>query len=86
MFVAGSLGPAREERPRDTIRRYRATGFFKHRLQTYKRRPILLPLLQRQAAGLPMPRLPAPLQRGHVFPDADRVRHPRCKARACVPH
>ena len=40
MFVAGSLGPAREERPRDTIRRYRATGFFKHRLQTYKRRPI----------------------------------------------
>jgi hypothetical protein len=39
-FVADSLGPSRGEQPRDTIRRYLATGFFKHHLQTYKRRPI----------------------------------------------
>ncbi len=39
-FVADSLGPSREEQPRDTIRRYLATGFYKHHLQTYKKRPI----------------------------------------------
>ena len=39
-FVADSLGPSKNEQPRDTIRRYLATGFFKHHLQTYKRRPI----------------------------------------------
>ncbi len=39
-FVADSLGPNRDESPRDTIRRYLATGFYKHHLQTYKRRPI----------------------------------------------
>ena len=39
-FVADALGPTRNEQPRDTIRRYLATGFFKHHLQTYKRRPI----------------------------------------------
>jgi hypothetical protein len=39
-FVAESLGPSRGEEPRDTIRRYLATGFYKHHLQTYKRRPI----------------------------------------------
>ncbi len=38
--VADSLGPNRDESPRDTIRRYLATGFYKHHLQTYKRRPI----------------------------------------------
>ena len=39
-FVAESLGPNRDESPRDTIRRYLATGFYRHHLQTYKRRPI----------------------------------------------
>jgi hypothetical protein len=39
-FVADSLGPSKGEAPRDTIRRYLATGFFKHHLQIYKRRPI----------------------------------------------
>ncbi|MGA2703752.1 MAG: BREX-1 system adenine-specific DNA-methyltransferase PglX [Isosphaeraceae bacterium] len=39
-FVADSLGPNRSESPRETIRRYLATGFYKHHLQTYKRRPI----------------------------------------------
>jgi type II restriction/modification system DNA methylase subunit YeeA len=39
-FVADSLGPSEREQPRDTIRRYLATGFYKHHLQTYKRRPI----------------------------------------------
>jgi type II restriction/modification system DNA methylase subunit YeeA len=39
-FVADALGPSKGEQPRDTIRRYLATGFTKHHLQTYKRRPI----------------------------------------------
>jgi hypothetical protein len=39
-FIADSLGPNRDEHPRDTIRRYLATGFYKDHLQTYKRRPI----------------------------------------------
>jgi hypothetical protein len=39
-FIADSLGPNRNEQPRDTIRRYLATGFYKHHLQIYKRRPI----------------------------------------------
>jgi type II restriction/modification system DNA methylase subunit YeeA len=39
-FVAEGLGQNRDESPRDTIRRYLATGFYKHHLQTYKRRPI----------------------------------------------
>ncbi len=39
-FVADSLGPNQGESPRDTVRRYLATGFYKHHLQTYKRRPI----------------------------------------------
>src|SRR5262249_47547582 len=39
-FIADSLGPNRNEQPRDTIRRYLATGFYKHHLQMYKRRPI----------------------------------------------
>jgi type II restriction/modification system DNA methylase subunit YeeA len=39
-FVADSLGPVRDESPRETIRRYFATGFFKHHLAMYKRRPI----------------------------------------------
>ena len=39
-FVAESLGPNKGESPRETLRRYLATGFYKHHLQTYKRRPI----------------------------------------------
>ena len=39
-FIAESLGPNRNEEPRDTIRRYIATGFFKDHLKTYKKRPI----------------------------------------------
>jgi type II restriction/modification system DNA methylase subunit YeeA len=39
-FIAESLGPNRNEQPRETVRRYLATGFFKHHLSMYKRRPI----------------------------------------------
>lgn len=39
-FVAESLSPRNGEQPRDTVRRYISTQFFKDHLQTYKRRPI----------------------------------------------
>ena len=39
-FVAESLCPNKGESPRETLRRYLATGFYKHHLQVYKRRPI----------------------------------------------
>ena len=39
-FIADSLGPTKDEQPRDTIRRYLATGFYKHHLSMYKKRPI----------------------------------------------
>jgi hypothetical protein len=39
-FVADSLGPSKDEQPRDTIRRYFATEFYKDHLRWYKRRPI----------------------------------------------
>ena len=39
-FIADSLGPNRDEHPRDTIRRYLCQGFYKDHLQAYKRRPI----------------------------------------------
>jgi type II restriction/modification system DNA methylase subunit YeeA len=39
-FIAESLGRNRNEQPRDTIRRYVATGFFKEHLKSYKKRPI----------------------------------------------
>ena len=39
-FIADALGPTRDEHPRDTIRRYLATGFYKDHLSTYKKRPI----------------------------------------------
>ena len=39
-FVADSLGRTNGEQPRDTIRRYLATGFYKHHLAMYKKRPI----------------------------------------------
>ena len=39
-FIADSLGPNRDEHPRDTIRRYLATGFYKDHLSTYRKRPI----------------------------------------------
>ena len=74
-FIADSLGPNRNEQPRDTIRRYLATGFYKHHLPDVQAPPDLLALFQRQTAGLPVPRLPAPLPRRHLVPDAHRVRH-----------
>ncbi|WLD11907.1 BREX-1 system adenine-specific DNA-methyltransferase PglX [Planctellipticum variicoloris] len=39
-FVADSLGPNNGEQPRETIRRYVATGFYKHHLSIYRKRPI----------------------------------------------
>ena len=39
-FIADSLGPKAARHPRETIRRYLATGFYKDHLQTYKKRPI----------------------------------------------
>jgi len=39
-YIAESLSPARNEEPRDTIRRYLAQSFFKDHLKTYKKRPI----------------------------------------------
>ena len=39
-FIADSLGSNNGEQPRDTIRRYLATGFYKHHLSMYKKRPI----------------------------------------------
>ncbi len=39
-YVAESLNPARNEEPRETIRRYFAQSFFKDHLKTYKKRPI----------------------------------------------
>jgi PglZ domain len=39
-FIADSIGPTNGERPRDTIRRYLANGFYKHHLWMYKKRPI----------------------------------------------
>lgn len=39
-FVAESLGKKKGETSRDCIRRYLATGFYKHHLSMYKKRPI----------------------------------------------
>lgn len=39
-FIADSLTPTNGEQPKDTIRRYLATGFYKHHLSMYKKRPI----------------------------------------------
>jgi hypothetical protein len=39
-FIAECLGPTSSEQPRDTIRRYLATGFYKNHLSMYKKRPI----------------------------------------------
>jgi type II restriction/modification system DNA methylase subunit YeeA len=39
-FVAESLGLKKDESSQETIRRYFATGFFKHHLRMYKNRPI----------------------------------------------
>jgi len=39
-FVAESLSPKKGETPKETIRRYFSTCFFKDHLQTYKNRPI----------------------------------------------
>jgi type II restriction/modification system DNA methylase subunit YeeA len=39
-FIADSLTPSNGEQPKDTIRRYLATGFYKHHMSMYKKRPI----------------------------------------------
>jgi len=39
-FIAESLGQNSGESPRETIRSYLATGFYKHHMTMYKRRPI----------------------------------------------
>jgi hypothetical protein len=39
-FIADSIGPASNEQPRETIRRYLVTGFYRHHLSMYKKRPI----------------------------------------------
>ncbi|MBA2116712.1 BREX-1 system adenine-specific DNA-methyltransferase PglX [Bremerella alba] len=39
-FVAENLGMKKSETPRECIRRYFATGFYKHHLSMYKKRPI----------------------------------------------
>ncbi len=39
-FIADSIGPTNNEQPQHTIRRYLATGFYKHHLWMYKKRPI----------------------------------------------
>jgi type II restriction/modification system DNA methylase subunit YeeA len=39
-FIADCLGPNTGEQPRETIRRCLATGFYKHHLSMYKKRPI----------------------------------------------
>ena len=39
-FIADSLKPKSGEPPRDTIRRYLSTTFFKDHIKTYKKRPI----------------------------------------------
>lgn len=39
-FVADSFGASNGEQSRDTIRRYLSTGFYKHHLSMYKKRPI----------------------------------------------
>jgi len=39
-FIADSLSPNRGESPRETIHRYISTGFFKHHMKMYKKRPI----------------------------------------------
>lgn len=39
-FIADSLSPSNGEQPKDTIRRYLATGFYKHHMSIYKKRPI----------------------------------------------
>jgi type II restriction/modification system DNA methylase subunit YeeA len=39
-FIADSLSSNNGEQPRETIRRYLATGFYKHHLSMYKKRPI----------------------------------------------
>jgi hypothetical protein len=39
-FIADSIGPTTGEQPRETIRRHLTTGFYKHHLTMYKKRPI----------------------------------------------
>jgi hypothetical protein len=39
-FIAESIGQKKSESARDVIRRYLSTGFYKHHLSLYKKRPI----------------------------------------------
>ena len=39
-FIAESIGQKKSESARDAIRRYLSTGFYKHHLSLYKKRPI----------------------------------------------
>ncbi len=39
-FIANSLSPKRNESPRETIRRYLSSSFFKDHMRMYKKRPI----------------------------------------------
>jgi type II restriction/modification system DNA methylase subunit YeeA len=39
-FIAESIGQKKSESARDAIRRYVSTGFYKHHLSLYKKRPI----------------------------------------------
>ncbi|MFO7803916.1 MAG: hypothetical protein R6V55_16660 [Desulfovermiculus sp.] len=39
-FIADSLSPKRNESPRETIRRYLSSSFFKDHMRMYKKRPI----------------------------------------------
>ena len=73
-FLADNLSPRTNESSRETLHRYLCDRFFKDHLQTYKKRPIYWLFFKRQAEGISMPRLPAPLQRRHIGPDAYRVR------------
>jgi hypothetical protein len=75
-FLADNLSPKKSESSRETIRRYLCDKFFKDHLQTYKKRPIYWLLLERQAEGVSVPGLPAPLQRRHPRAHAQRVRDP----------
>jgi hypothetical protein len=84
-WLAESLGAKASETPDETIRRYLADKFFKDHLQTYKKAPDLLAVLQRQTRRLPGPGLPAPLPRRHPRPPARRIRR-AAHRQAAGPH
>ena len=73
-FLADNLSPRNNELSRETLRRYLCDSFFKNHLQTYKKRPIYWLFSSGKQKAFQCPRLPAPLQRRHIGPDAYRVR------------